>query len=82
MRRGAGLLDVRSAAEFQQGSIKGSVNIPIDELRTRLTQLDPGYPYVIYCRNGVQSEVAAFLYAATRFEVVVLRNGLESLRRS
>lgn len=82
MRQGAGLLDVRSAAEFQQGSIKGSVNVPIDELRTRLTQLDPGHPYVIYCRNGVQSEVAAFLMRQREFEVVVLRNGLESLRRS
>ena len=81
MRRGAGLLDVRSVTEFQQCAIKGSVSIPINELRERLTQLDPVCPYVIYCRNGVQSEVAAFLLRQRGFEVVVLRGGLESLRR-
>jgi len=81
MRRGAGLVDVRSAVEYQQGAIKGSVNIPITELRVRLSQLDPVCPYVIYCRNGVQSEVAAFLLRQRGFEVVVLRGGLESLRR-
>ncbi len=81
MRRGAGLVDVRSAAEYQQGAIKGSVNIPINELRTRLTQLDPVCPYVLYCRNGVQSEVAAFLLRQRGFEVFVLRRGLESIVR-
>jgi CRP-like cAMP-binding protein len=79
MRRGAALVDVRSAAEFQQGALKGSVNIPIAELRARLTQLDPVYPYVLYCRNGVQSEVAAFLLRQRGFEVAVLRGGLESI---
>ena len=81
MRRGAGLVDVRNAAEFQQGAIKGSVNIPINELRTRLAQLDPVCPYVIYCRNGVQSEVAAFLLRQRGFEVFVLRGGLKSINR-
>lgn len=81
MRRGAGLVDVRGAAEYQQGAIKGSVNIPITELRARLKQLDPVCPYVLYCRNGVQSEVAAFLLRQRGFEVFVLRGGLESLPR-
>lgn len=81
MRRGAGLLDVRGAAEFQQGAIKGSVNIPMNELRARLPQLDPARPYVICCRNGVQSEVAAFLLRQRGFEVAVLRDGLESVSK-
>ena len=81
LRRGARLVDVRSAAEFQQGALKGSVNIPIAELRGRLSQLDTISPYVLYCRNGVQSEVAAFLLRQRGFEVAVLRNGLDSLRR-
>ena len=79
MQRGASLLDVRSAEEFQQGAFKGSINIPISELRMRLPQLDPVCPYVVYCRNGIQSEVAAFLLRQRGFEVVVLRDGLESL---
>lgn len=81
LRRGARLVDVRSAAEFQQGALKGSVNIPIDELRTRLPQFDPVCPYVLYCRNGVQSEVAAFLLRQRGFDVAVLRNGLQSIKK-
>ncbi len=81
MRRGAGLLDVRSMAEFQQGAIKGCVHIPITELRVRHKQLDPLRAYVIYCRNGVQSEVAALLLRQRGFEVYVLRGGLGSLQR-
>lgn len=81
LRRGARLVDVRSAADFQQGALKGSVNIPIAELRGRLSQLDPVCPYVLYCSNGVQSEVAAFLLRQRGFEVAVLRNGLQSILR-
>ena len=81
LRRGARLVDVRSAAEFRQGALKGSVNIPIDELRAQLLQLDPVCPCVLYCHNGVQSEVAAFLLRQRGFDVAVLRNGLQSLPR-
>ena len=81
LRRGARLVDVRSAAEFQQGALKGSVNIPIDELRSQLSQLDAVCPCVLYCRNGAQSEVAAFLLRQRGFDVAVLRNGLQSIVR-
>lgn len=57
------------------------MNIPITELRARLTQLDPVCPYVLYCRNGVQSEVAAFLLRQRGFEVYVLLGGLGSIQR-
>ena len=60
--------------------INGSENIPITELCARLTQLDPVCHDVDYRRNGVQSEVPAFLLCQRGIEAVVLRGGLESLR--
>lgn len=82
LKAGAGLLDVRSPKEFNQGSIKGGVNLPIAELRSRWVELDRKRPYVLYCRNGTQSEAAAFMLAQRGFQVVVLQGGLQSLPRT
>jgi CRP-like cAMP-binding protein len=79
LRDGAGLLDVRAPEDYRRGSLKGSVNLPIAELRTRLRELDAKRPYVLICANGRQSEVAAFLLAQRGFRVSVLRDGMRSV---
>ncbi|MDP2873571.1 MAG: FAD-dependent oxidoreductase [Bacillota bacterium] len=57
------LLDVRTKAEHARGAIPGSVNIPVDELRARLQELEAqgpkGKPAVVYCRSGYRSYHAA-----------------------
>ena len=59
-KEGALLLDVRSPAEFADHSIEGSVNIPIGELESRLSELpDTSRPIVVYCRSGSRSSAAA-----------------------
>jgi len=80
LKTGAGLLDVRTAAEYRQGSLAGSSNLPVTELRTRLAELDASRPYVLMCGNGVQSEAAAFLLIQRGFRVAVLRGGLRGLQ--
>jgi len=42
-------LDVRNPAEFNQGSIPGSVNIPVNELSEHLDELDPEASYITLC---------------------------------
>ena len=79
LKAGAALLDVRAPEEFKQGTIKGSANLPIAELRARLRELDVTRPYVLICRNGTQSEVAAFLLTQRGFRVSVLRGGLQAV---
>ena len=76
---GAGLVDVRAPQEYQQAALRGSVNIPITELRKQLDKLDPKRRYVLCCKTGVQSEVAAFLLHQRGFDVVVLKGGMQSL---
>ncbi len=76
---GAGIVDVRSPEDFQQGAIKGSINIPIEELRNKLDKLDTGRQYIICCKTGVQSEVAAFLLSQRGYGVAVLMGGLQTV---
>jgi phage shock protein E len=49
---GAQVVDVRTPAEFAQGHAPDSVNIPLDELRQRLPELDPAAPVIVCCASG------------------------------
>lgn len=60
LQKGATILDVRSPAEFAAGHVEGAVNIPVDVLGARLSQLGPKTrPVVLYCRSGARSAAAA-----------------------
>jgi rhodanese-related sulfurtransferase len=61
VRDGALLLDVRTVAEFEGGALPGAVNIPVQELPRRLSEIDPHRPVVVYCRSGGRSAQAAGL---------------------
>lgn len=52
------LLDVRTNDEFKLGTIPGSVNIPIDELRSRLEEVPTNKPICIFCQVGLRGYVA------------------------
>ena len=57
---GALILDVRTSAEFSSGHVPGAVNIPHDELASRLSELNStsNRPLVVYCRSGKRAGVA------------------------
>lgn len=78
---GAGLLDVRIEDEFRNGTIKGSMNMPLYQLRLKASSLDPRRHYVVFCQTGSRSCAAAFLLSQRGFEVSVLRGGLNGLTR-
>ncbi|MGI6031288.1 MAG: FAD-dependent oxidoreductase [Eubacteriales bacterium] len=52
------LLDVRTTGEFARGSIPGAVNIPLDELRDRLAELDPSKKIYVNCQSALRSYLA------------------------
>ncbi|MGV0742205.1 MBL fold metallo-hydrolase [Mycolicibacterium sp. XJ870] len=58
------VLDVRNAAERENGHIPGSVHIPLAELLTRHTEIDRHKPVVVHCAGGWRSSVAASLLRA------------------
>ncbi len=57
---GARLIDVRTREEFADGHLPGAVNIPVQELDRRMSELEPrDKPVVLYCRSGNRSGHAA-----------------------
>jgi hydroxyacylglutathione hydrolase len=53
------LVDARAANEFAENHIRGAINIPAPELRTRHRELDPNNPTVLICSTGNRSSMAA-----------------------
>lgn len=53
------LLDVRTPEEFNSGHIPGAVNISVDQLAQRLSEVPQDKPVVLYCRSGNRSNQAA-----------------------
>lgn len=58
LEAGATLVDVRTEGEHAADAIPGAVNIPVDELRTRLHELPDG-PLVVHCQVGQRGHTAA-----------------------
>ena len=53
------LLDLRTPAEFAAGSLPHAINIPVDDLRSRLEELDPTRPTIVFCQAGQRGYVGA-----------------------
>ena len=57
------LLDARTPQEYAGGHIEGFRNIPVDELRERLEELEPGKPVYVICQSGLRSYIACRILA-------------------
>ena len=62
------LLDTRTVGEFDGGHIDGFLNIPVDELRERLGELDKSKPVYVICQSGLRSYIACRILAGNGFE--------------
>ena len=58
------LIDVRTPNEWQQQHIEGSVNIPLNQLAARLTEVPRNRPIVLFCAAGYRSSIASSLLQA------------------
>jgi rhodanese-related sulfurtransferase len=75
------LLDVRTPKEVAAGSLPGAVNIPVDELRSRLHELPRDRPIVVYCRVGQRGYVALRILLHHGFQAVNLSGGYLTYRQ-
>lgn len=69
------LLDVRTPKEYSDGHIPGAINIPVDELRNRLSELPRDRKITAYCQVGQRGYLATRLLLAAGFDVVNLSGG-------
>ncbi|MBE9516389.1 MAG: cyclic nucleotide-binding domain-containing protein [Proteobacteria bacterium] len=81
VKQGSMVIDVRTPAEYKKGSLRGSVNIPLVTIREGFDKLKTDKSYVLCCRRGIQSEVAAFLMRQKGFDVFVLKGGLATIAK-
>jgi len=72
---GRQLIDVRNPDELAQGYFPDSRNIPLDQLRDRLGELDPQQSYIVSCQSGHRSYVAERILKQHGFDVVNLDGG-------
>lgn len=72
---GMQLVDVRTPGECKRGMIPGAINIPVDELRDRLDEIDKSAPVVVSCQVGLRGHVAYRLLDGHGFDVANLDGG-------
>lgn len=71
IKKGAFLADVRTPAEFQSGSVKGAVNIPLDKLQNQLSKFKGKENIVVFCLSGGRSAQAKNILERNGFQNVI-----------
>ena len=69
------LLDTRTTYEFARGSFEGFINIPLDDLRNRLNELDKSKPVYVTCQSGLRSYIACRILSGLGYTCYNLAGG-------
>lgn len=78
-KEGAIILDVRSKEEFAGGHIKGSINIPVQNLKSNLAKVKKGKPIITCCASGMRSGQAKSILLENGYSEVYNGGGWQSL---
>ncbi|CCY04761.1 uncharacterized NAD(FAD)-dependent dehydrogenases [Faecalibacterium sp. CAG:1138] len=69
------LLDTRTLMEYSMGHAKGFINIPVDELRERIGELDRSKPVYVICQSGLRSYIASRILMGNGFDAYNFAGG-------
>ena len=67
----ATIIDIRSGSEWESGHIVDSINIPLNELPERLTEIPRDQTVIVHCQGGYRSAIAASLLEKQGYENVL-----------
>ena len=73
--KSAVLLDVRTVGEFNRGHMDGFKNIPVDELRERINEIEKGKPVYLICQSGLRSYIASRILEGNGYETYNFSGG-------
>jgi phage shock protein E len=71
IKEGAFLVDVRTPAEFAEGHVKGSTNIPLDQVANQLDKFKEKEQIIVFCRSGNRSGQAKMILEQNGFKNVI-----------
>ena len=66
---------VRTVGEFSRGHINGFKNIPVDELRERINEVEKGKPVYLICQSGLRSYIASRILEGNGYETYNFSGG-------
>jgi rhodanese-related sulfurtransferase len=75
------VLDVRTKAEVAAGMLPGAVNIPVDELQSRLAELPKDKEIVTHCRTGLRAEMGYNILRNAKFNARFLNDKVAILEQ-
>lgn len=70
IKEGAFLVDVRTPGEFASGSVKGAVNIPVNQVQSQISKFKGKKNIVVFCKSGGRSMQA---------KSILKRNGIQNV---
>ena len=62
------LLDTRTPGEYERGHADGFINIPVDDLRSRLAEIDRSKPVYVMCQSALRSYIACRILSQNGFD--------------
>ena len=74
--KNAVLLDTQTKEEYDEAHFDGAINIPVDELRGRLSELDKNKKIYVNCYSGLRSYIACRILSANGFNCSNLAGGM------
>ncbi len=80
LTQGAQIIDVRSPGEYKSGHIKGSVNIPLQNINAQLNRISKDKPVITCCASGIRSASAKSILTANGYAEVYNGGGWMSLQ--
>ncbi len=69
------LLDTRTVGEFRRGHIEGFTNIPVNELRERLGEIEKDKPVYVICQSGLRSYIASRILTGNGYDAYNFTGG-------